>query len=136
MGLAELLLAIGLLTIALLTMVGLFLNLLGSSTKTSNLTAGTFLARARLQELIRKGLYDPVPVDEAVGIYTTDSDNQTVFFHRVTSTRLAPNPPLHGAGYWLEVEVWWWNRDPQRGRAGQGRMSTRVGQFYYPEAGS
>lgn len=106
--------------------------LLGSSTKTANLTAGMLFARERLREVIEKEQYWPVPPDLASGIYTTDSSSQTRFFSRVSSVPVSASPPEYRGGYFLTVDVWWWNQAPGQARAGQGILSTRTSQFLYP----
>lgn len=133
MTLAELVLAVGLLTIMFVAMVGLFANLLGSATKSSNLTAGSYFARQRLEEAIRQDVYWPVPADAKVGIYTTDKDSQTTFFHRVSSVSVPPSPTgQYKQAYYVSVEVWWWSESPGQERAGQGKLSTRIGRLHYP----
>ncbi len=106
--------------------------LLGSSTKTANLTAGMLFARERLREVIEKDQYWPVPANLASGIYTTDSTTQTRFFSRVTSVPISASPPEYRGGYFLTVDVWWWNPAPGQARQGQGILSTRTSQFFYP----
>lgn len=133
--LADVTVAVGLLAVVLLTMVGLFLTLLGSSSKSANLTAATYVAKARLAEVLREGTLDPLPADQKEGLTTAGTDTSTTFHHRVTATRLEPTSE-HGLGYWVEVEVWWWSEQPESGgRPGQGRLSTKLGQFYFPEGG-
>ena len=109
-----------------------FYALLGSATKTSMSTAGNFLAHQRLEEIIRKDLYYPVPADAQTGIYTNDKTNQTSFFHRVRSTRIPPSPPNYKEAWWVEVEVWWWSDAPGQSRAGQGKLHTKIGRLHYP----
>ena len=132
MTLAELILALGLLAIMVVCMTGLFSNLLGSATKGSHLTAGSFFARQRLEEVLRKDLYWPVPPAAAQGIYTTDKDSQTTFFYRVMGTPIPPVAGQYRAAYWIDVEVWWWSEAPGQNRSGQGKLYTSIGRMHYP----
>lgn len=132
LSLVELLLALGILTVAIVLIIGLFLSLLRSSTKTADLTTGMYHARERLREVIEKDQYWPVPADLAQGLYTTDSTSQTRYFSRVTSVPVPGSAPDYKGGYYISVDVWWWNQAPGQTRQGQGVLSTRAGQFFYP----
>lgn len=132
MTLAELVVAAGLLAILVVSAVGLFLTLLSSATKTSLATAGSFLAHQRLEEVIRKNQYYPVPPEAALGLYTNDIASKTTFFHRVRCESIPPNPPEHRQAWWIEVEVWWWSDDPGQARAGHGKLHTSLGRLHFP----
>lgn len=116
----------------IISMVGLFANLLGSATKSSNLTAGSYFARQQLEEVIRKGTYWPVTAEASVGIYTTDKDSQTTFFHRVSTTVVPASSGQYKQGFWINVDVWWWSDAPGQTRTGQGKLSTSLGRLHYP----
>ena len=135
LSLVELILAMGILSIAIVLIVGLFLSLLRSSTKTADLTTGMFFGREKLREVIEHDQYWPVPADQATGLYTTDAATQTEFFSRVSSTPLSGSAPDYKGGYYISVDVWWWSAAPGQQRTGQGVLSTRVSQFYYPGVG-
>lgn len=128
----ELILALGILSIAIVLIVGLFMALLRSSTKTADLTAGLYFARERLREVIETDQYWPVPADLAQGLYTTDSNSQTRFFSRVETQPLPGALPDYKGGYYVTVEVWWWSQAPNQTRQGQGVLSTKASQFFYP----
>lgn len=125
-------LALGVLAIAIVLIIGLFLSLLKSSTKTADLTTGMYFARERLREVIEKDQYWPVPADLSQGLYTTDSSSQTRYFSRVATVPVPGKAPDYKGGYYITVDVWWFNQAPGQVRQGEGVLSTQVGQFYYP----
>lgn len=130
--LAELLVAFALLTVTALVMTGLFLQLLQSSGKRSDLTVGRVFAEATLEEVLRAGLYAQTSADLGRGLYSHDATSQTSFFYRVTSSEAACPAPSTRSGYLLEIEVWWWSGSPGQSRAGAGLTSTHLSRWVVP----
>ena len=106
----------------------LFTSLLASSTKTTNLSVGTYLAEQKLEEAIRRNQYWPVPTEASTGLYSVDSRDTTQFWQRLETTPISGQAGQFGGAYLITVEVWWWSKDP---RHGQGRLSTRLSRLHY-----
>jgi len=138
--LAEVILSLGLLAIILVCVIGLFQNLLASTTKSSDLTVATIVAQQRLNELVAQreqnlaayGMDFPTSVVNQE-LYTHDSATATTFHHRATSELLYLDPAI-GKTYFLEVLVYWFTADPNqvaKNRMGQGKMSVKMGRVVY-----
>ena len=129
---AELVLALGLLAVILVSLVGLFTTLLGSSAKSTNMTVGHYFAVQKLEEAILKGNFNE-DGDER-DIYSMDANNKTHFAYRVRSTAINGYAGDYGyrGGQYVLVSVYWWNGELQEARAGQGLLHTSVGRFCYP----
>lgn len=138
--LAEIILALGLLGIILVCVVGLFQNLLASTTKSSDLTVASVLAQQRLNELVGQraqnladyGMDFPADVVSRE-IYTHDSSTATTFHQRATSELLFIDPDV-GKTYFIEVQVHWASTDPNQAsanKAGQGQTSVKMGRVVY-----
>jgi len=130
--LAELMLALGLLGTILISLVGLFTMLLGSSTKTTNQTIGTAFAQQKLEDAILAGTYSGDENQEF--LYAMDSKRQQRFYYKVAGVPISASPGVNGykGGYWVEVSVYWWDGDTEEARAGQGVLHTTLGRFIYP----
>ncbi|MBI2267719.1 MAG: prepilin-type N-terminal cleavage/methylation domain-containing protein [Armatimonadetes bacterium] len=138
-SLLELVLAIFTLGILLMFVIGVFTNILGSTTKGANLTAAVFQANYQLDEFVTAFKESGGAAGGSQGSQgwsTTSTANQTTFYFYI------PNPvPIdpaqtvldNSAGrlYRVEVEVWWWNQDKDKTRAGQGKLSTRLSKLIY-----
>jgi Tfp pilus assembly protein FimT len=131
-SLLELVFAIGLLAVAIVSLPGVFSVLIACTTKTTDLSAGVMFAQKVLEEAVVKG--NPVALKSgSEGIYTHDSANKTTFHHILRCTHVLDNDnPVLGQAWYYEVEVYWWSDDPDRYRANMGRTSTRVGRMVYP----
>lgn len=129
---AELVLALGLLATILISVVGLFMSLLSSSTKTSNLTVGQYFAQQKLEEAVLTGYLTDSGSDNE--IYSMDATRKTHFAYRVQSTAISGyhNDQGYRGGYYVQVSVYWWNGELNEARAGQGLLYTSLGRFCYP----
>jgi hypothetical protein len=141
-SLAEVVLAVGLLTIISITVAGVFIHLLHASAKTSDLTAGRTLARRVLDRAVRAGPPDwgfPALVSTSfVGsqmMTTQGSDRQTEFIYSIEPSALKSNDVVGGVTrqiYYVEVEVKWWVDNPTdavKSQAELGRLSTTISQI-------
>lgn len=125
--------SLGILAVALVSLVGFFTITLDSSARGANMTAGAAFAQQRLEEAIRENLYWPVPERASEGIYTMDASSQTRFFHQLSTTPLPASSPDYRGGYRVEVTVWWWTEQAGQSRQGQGTLTTRAALFHYPD---
>ncbi|MBS2040302.1 hypothetical protein JST97_35270 [bacterium] len=117
----EAVLALALLAIVLVSVSGLFLKLLGGSQKSSDLTAGAMLAETILQ----KHSIGPdflSYANQLQVLYNRDGSQAEEFTYQVTCTRVQSNL------YYVDVQVSWSGGS----RAGQGRLSTRLGRLASP----
>ena len=136
---AEVVVALGLLSILVIVVLGLFTQLLASTTKNTLLQAGTLHADRVLNETIRNvrpspPAFDLVSMDQE-GIYTHDETNLTIFYHTLTATPVVTyNVNEPGETWELEVEVNWWAADPNdptRVRPGYGKLFTKQHRVVY-----
>lgn len=129
---AELVLALGLLAVILVSLVGLFTTLLGSSSKSTNMTVGHYFAVQKLEEAILNGNF--VDGGEDREIYSMDAGHKMRFAYKVRSTAINGYAGDYGyrGGQYVQVSVYWWNGDINEARAGQGLLYTSVGRFCYP----
>jgi hypothetical protein len=130
--LLELLLAFSLMTIAVVTLSGLFLHLLTAGSKRSDLTVGRVFAESVLEDVIKRGLYATSSGDLEQGLYSHDASTQQTFFYRLTSEQAPCPAPSTRQGYLLEVEVWWWSGGPDQFRAQMGATNTRLQRWLVP----
>lgn len=130
--LLELLLAFSLMTVVALALSGLFLRILVSGTKRSDLTVGRVFAESVLEDVVKRRLYANSTGDLEQGLYSHDASSQTMFFYRMTSNEVPCPAPSTRMGYLLEVEVWWWSGTPDQRRAQVGLTSTRLQRWLVP----
>jgi type II secretory pathway pseudopilin PulG len=135
MSLVELLFAIAVLSVALVSLLGVFTVMINATSKSTGLSAGVLFAERRLEEAAAKGSPTPIPEFGSEGIYTHDSASGTRFYYSLRSTHLCDSAgPGLGQAWLMEVEVYWWSEDPDQMRAGMGRTATRVGRIIYVPA--
>lgn len=136
---AEVVVALGLLALLMIVVLGIFTQLLASSTKNTLLQAGTLHADKVLNEAVRNARSSPPAFDPTAtgqqGIYTHDETNLTIFYHTLVATPVTTfNPSAPGETWQLEVEVNWWAADasdPTRARPGYGKLYTRQQRMVY-----
>ena len=143
--LAEVVLAVGLLTIISITVAGVFIHLLHASAKTSDVTAGRALARRLLDRAVRAGppdwgfpqlptvVGDPSYKEGGTQILMTQAtESQSEFFYRVEWDDLKPaDTGIGGVSrelYHVQVVVSWWGDAPDRSQVEMGRLSTKISQ--------
>lgn len=137
-SLAEVVLAVGLLTIISITVAGVFIHLLHASAKTSDVTAGRTLARRVLERAVRAGPptwgYDDYTEAKSEIIVTQGSQTPSEFIYSVLPARLKSQDQFDGVTreiYYIEVEVKWWVDDPNspvKTVSEMGRLSTTISQ--------
>lgn len=129
--LAEMLLAMGLLTLMFLTVAMLFAQLLKHSAKSSNLAVGTVYAERVMEQALAIGV-DALPprFGASEGIYSVDEASQTQFFYRVEVGRVLTATVV--PSYVIRVPVWWWSTAPNQARQGSGKQSVTLQRFHTP----
>lgn len=132
--LAELVLAVGLLTLLLLGCARLFMVLLAGSNKSNATSVGVQLAEAKLEELVAAtSTATSAGVLEA---YTVDASTQTRFFYQASVTPLSGDVTSSSrnylGGYLIRVDCWWNSSSPKELRPGVGLQTVHVERFFYP----
>lgn len=130
--LAELVVAVGLMTLLLLASIQLFTHLLASGSKTTASMVAMNLATTRLEEEI-SGVASNGGVMSA---YTLDPASNTQFYYQVTRAPMSgdPNAPkgAYLGGFTVTVQVWWNSDSPTRAKPGVGLQQVRLSRFVYP----
>jgi hypothetical protein len=138
--LAEVMLAVGLLGLILLSVIALFHSLLASTSKGNDMTVATVIAQQRLNELVTqqpayRSVYNQdFPVD-VLGqtVYAHDSQSTSTFYSQARP-ELLKDEPSFGRTYYLEVQVYWNTADPAQvaaNRHQQGAQSVKAGRIVY-----
>lgn len=147
--LAELVLAIMLLGLLIVSVLSLFLGLLTSSAKSNDQAIGVVYADRLLQDIAGRARkthpsFNPSYAGNA-SFYTQDTENLTQFAYTVTATELTPgvgrtgpagefansDPAGPGASWLLEAEVRWWSTEQARSKAGSGQLFVRQSRVVY-----
>lgn len=138
--LAEIVVAIGLLAVASITLIGLFSKLLSAGGKSAHHAVATRLADRVLTRALREGPPDWGTFGALQGVaqlQTHQASATTEFAYRITVTpaKIVTSPTAQGDLMEVAVEVSWWNQatDGNGGRRGQGQLSVRVDQLHYVE---
>lgn len=139
-SLLEIIIAIGVLAIAIVTVTALFTKVLRGSQKSVDLSRGTMLAQAIISERIYNTFDDDVVKDlwwtrVDAGIYAGPSnfwESQTVNDMRYV-LYAAPVTALGAQPYRaakVDVVVWWWDSQQTGGaREGYGELRTEVSRL-------
>lgn len=132
--LAEVILAMGLISLLIVGSITLMTSLLASNQKTNAALAGLTFANTKLEEIAEAGSYtNLVGAQES---YVMDANQGTRFYFRTDcrplSGDLTSTSPYLG-GYFLTLEVWWNADSPTRLVAGSGLRSVRLHRFFYPQ---
>ena len=132
MTLAEIVIAMALLALLLVTMGGLLAKLLAASNKSGDLTAGTEISQHVLDLVVLRGTYDTSTAVITHRIYSHGDQQASEFTYQVTSTRVAMPSPDPDA-YYVVVDTWWWGQDSSSThRAGMGKLHARLGRLVCP----
>lgn len=114
--------------------LGLMGNLLVASTKSTDMTAGTFVAQYLFEKAKTDGPPSPVGgiQDGTKQIYSHEENRPVDFLYRMTWTLVAEREEYDTAGgpvpaqfgselYHVEIQVWWMVSRPEDGEPEQGR---------------
>jgi type II secretory pathway pseudopilin PulG len=134
--LAEVVVAIGILALLLISVIALFTQLMSSTTKNNLVNLGTLYADRILEQTVK----NPNPADPAFpplrtgeeSIVSHGDESATTFAYRLETVKLAGPDP--GEQWLLKIEVHWWHNDPTdatQSRAGYGRLSTKQQRLVY-----
>ena len=138
-SLAEVIIALLLLSMMILSVLAVFTALLSSSAKSNDQAIGVLYAekileQARANAKTNYPAFSPTS-NGGQGFYSQDPTNQTAFFYNVTASDLDPvynaDPNSPGELWYLEAEVYWWSNAPGKSRTGYGALSVRQGRVTY-----
>lgn len=132
--LAEIILAVGLMAMLLVSTIQIFTVLLAVNGKNRGGLAAMNFAAQKLEEAVDSGTATATNITEQA--YQIDPVSATQYFVRVTRESLrgdlaAPSGAFMG-GYLVKVEVWWNSDSPDRAKPGVGLQKAEVSRFLYP----
>lgn len=146
-SLIELLVALGLATIATVLVVATILKVVIPSQKATDLSAGHAMAQAVMQEEIYAVLDGTGPISKATFLNNdspplapltgTRTVNDTQFeyriYHQTVQDVVAATPvggSIENRLKKVDVVVWWWNQNPGDVRQGYGKLRTEASQLF------
>lgn len=129
--LLETVVALGILTLLLISAAAFFTRMLWSSDKSGDQSAGLQLAESILQECIDQQAFDQPAADRQVRLYTHDAQQQTEFTYRLSAIPVFL-PQCSSPSYALDVHVRWFGGDPGQARAGRGLLEARLTRLVTP----
>lgn len=121
----ELIVALGLLAVIATVVVGLFLRLTVSSTKSEDQTVALEIANRLLDEYAEA---DPSTwnVSANQDLETHDPSSKTTFYYRLRNRKISDDSNPMGYLFRLDVDVSWWPADPANPHA--STMHRRYGK--------
>ncbi|MBT9587081.1 type II secretion system protein [bacterium] len=135
---SELVVAIGLLAIIAVVVIGLFLRITVSSTKSVDQSAALELAHRVLDEYADAdpSTWNAVQADE--DLQTHDPALKTTFYYRLRNRRINGSGDVMGDLYRLDVDVSWWPADPTLAvstarRRDYGKLSLHLSRTVFVE---
>jgi len=130
--LAELIIALGLLTIVLVGSVSLFTYLLAANRKATSTMVGLTFAAAKLEEIVETS--NVASVTGSQGTYVMDPNLGTQFYFQTQSAPLSgvtSGTNQYLGGYLVTVDVWWNTDSPTRAKPGVGLQRVQLRRFLY-----
>jgi hypothetical protein len=145
----ETMLALIMLSLLIVGVLGLLGSLLVASTKSTDMTAGTFVGQYLFEQAKANGPPDPAGGEETGTrqVFSHEEERPVNFEYRMTWTLVGERGAYYkgstknlnqfGADlYHVEVQVWWMIKNPEDGRAeGGGRRTVTLERLisYAPE---
>lgn len=111
---AELIVAIGFLAVISVVVIGLFVRLTASSSKSADQTAALEVASRLLDEYARAAPEEWMNVSSQQDLHTRDPGSKTTYYYRLRHRQIDDGQSLMGDLYRLDVDVFWWPADPSR----------------------
>lgn len=133
LSIAELVMAIGLLALMLLSCIQLFTQLLASNGKNRGDLAAITFATHVLEAVVEGGSATTGSGVQAA--YATDPNSAVQYYYEVTRQPLPhdnqPATGIYTGGYQLRVQVWWNSDSAAQLKPGVGLLSATVSRFVY-----
>ena len=148
MTIVELLVACGLLSVVLVTVMTLFAQLIRNTEKNSLLSAGTYFAEQVMAERIGAAeealivaannsvaAFNPAVYEGEGNLSKADQEARTKFLYKVEAERIDPGVASDPGQMWfVKVEVRWWSDDTTTtdpARSGYGNLSVKRSRLVY-----
>jgi prepilin-type N-terminal cleavage/methylation domain-containing protein len=134
---SELVVAIGLLAIIAVVVIGLFVRITVSSSKSVDQSAALELAHRVLDEYADAdpSTWDAVESDQ--DLQTHDPALKTTFYYRLSNRRISTAEDEMGNLYRLDVDVSWWPANAANPQPGQrrdyGKLSLQLSRTVFVE---
>lgn len=126
--LAEILVAIMLATVLIVSVLVALTQMMASAQKSSDLASGTIIAERLMSEIVNNPDLDTRPPLEGL---IQGSDGVTTFNYRTDVSHLDNSDTFLGTSFLVTVDVWWMVENPDQVRNRVGKLSTRLSRLVY-----
>ena len=135
---AELIVAIGFLAIIAVVVVGLFVRLTTSSSKSADQSVALEVASRLLDEYAGATPESWKDASSQQDLQTRDPGSKTTFYYRFRSKQIDDTKSLMGDLYRLDVDVYWWPEDPTKltktpNRRDYGKLEVHLARCVFVE---
>lgn len=136
---AELIVAIGLLAVIAVFVIGLFVRLTASSSKSADQSVALEVASRFLDEYARATPEDWKTVSSKQELQTRDPASSTSYYYRLRYKPIDDGASQMGDLYRLDVDVFWWPTNPSKldqtpNRRDYGRLRVSLGRVVFVES--
>mgnify|MGYP001058152005 FL=1 len=136
---AELIVAIGFLAIIAVAVIGLFVRLTASSSKSADQSVALEVANKLLDGYAAATPSVWKDVSSQLDLQTRAPGLQTTFYYRFQFKQIDPGNSLMGDLYRLDVDVYWWPPDPQNlqsspNRRDYGKLQVHLARVVFLES--
>jgi len=126
---AEILIAIMLGSVLVVSVLVVLTQLMAGSQKSSDLAGGSIVAEQLLNNVVNQPVLAPGP--PVKGTLRSLQAGKTTEFHYSTDVQSLDSSSDVGASFLVTVQVWWMVDDPEQRRQGVGKLSTRLTRIVY-----
>lgn len=133
LSIAEIVLALGLLGVLITALLGLFTQLLASSTKNVDQSTAIQIAEDALDDCARR---DPAlwSLDTQKVIYSHSTESNAPMRCKVTAQLVNGSDNPMGDLYRVEASVTWWGQSQGKSREGFGQQEVHLNRMLYVES--
>jgi type II secretory pathway pseudopilin PulG len=134
----ELVVAIGFLAIIAVVVIGLFVRLTSSSSKSADQSVALEVASRLLDEYSGSTPESWKDASSQQDLQTRDPGAKTTFYYRFRSKQIDDTKSLMGDLYRLDVDVYWWPDDPTKlaqssNRRDYGKLEVHLARVVFVE---
>lgn len=131
---SELVVAIGLLAIIAVVVIGLFVRITASSSKSVDQTVALEIANRVLDQYANSSPSEWDSASSQQDLQTRDPASKTTFHYHLESRPLTNGTSKMGDMYRLDVNVYWWtNKESEDQRRDYGRLRVRLSRCVFVE---
>ncbi|MFN8610518.1 MAG: type II secretion system protein [Vulcanimicrobiota bacterium] len=135
---AELIVAIGFLAVISVVVIGLFVRLTASSSKSADQSAALEVASRLLDEYARSTPEAWQGISSQQDLQTRDPGSKTTYYYRLRHRQIDDGKSLMGDLYRLDVDVFWWPSDSSKlnatpNRRDYGKLKVSLGRVVFVE---